>query len=290
MKYEPIDVVVPGDSNAVRSHDHPILESGNLSFPKGRYQLTLQQNPDSCSYNISHHIEKAPLVESLVKQGQAIFACIVSSPMSAHRSIYRAEGEHQSIECDIGELGEPPFFTPMVICTKNIEIVLDDEEHGVHPIWTGQKVEFQRGDRLALGSVVQLQSSLMRLLSLHEDKKLGDGQFVVDVASEPFHFRVKVGTKLHKGLRYPNNNFRDHIMTHIVTACLARLKSDYCDDDGDEGWRSIPNLRLLSDYLETRNLGHWCDSEFFPEKVSTDIYPHVLPNYTEDDEQKENGE
>lgn len=292
MKYDPIDVVVPSDSNAVRSHDHPILESGNLSYPMGRYQLIFRQNPDHCSYNISHYIEKAPLIETLVKQGYAIFSCVLSSPMSAHRSIHRAKGgsEHQSLEYDIDKLGEPPFLTPMVICTKNIDITLDEEEHGVHPIWTGHKVEFQRGDRLALGSVVQLQSSLLHLLSLHDDNNLKDGQFEVHVASEPFHFRVNVATKLHKGLRYPNNEFRGHIMTHIVTACLARLKSDYCSDDGDEGWKSIPRLRLFSDYLKARNLGHWGDRDFSPEKVSTDLHPHVLPSYAADDEQTGTGE
>ena len=283
MKSPSIDVVVPGDSNAVRSHDHPILESGNLSFPHGHYWLDFRQKPDCWTYDINHHIEKAPLIESFVEQRYAKFACIVSSPMSAHRSIHVSENGYHSINYDIGEFGEPPFFTPMVVCAENREIVLDTEEHGVHKIWNGHKVKFQRGCRLALGSVFQLQSSMSHLLSLHEDKKLGDGQFVVDVASEPFHFHVNVGTKLHKGLRYPNNDFRPHIMTHIVTACLARLKSDYCHDDGDEGWMSIPHLRLFSAYLEERNLGHWCDPDFCPEKVSTELYPHDLPNYTEDD-------
>ena len=34
-----IEAVAPGTSNAIRSHDHPMLESGNLSFPEGRYVL-----------------------------------------------------------------------------------------------------------------------------------------------------------------------------------------------------------------------------------------------------------
>ena len=278
MKSQPIDVVVPGDSNAVRSHDHPVLESGNLSYPKGRYWLSFQQEPHSCSYTISHHIENAPLIASLIEKKHAKFACIVSSPMSAHRSIHVCKCDHHSIKYDIGDFGEPPFFTPMVVCVKDLEIFLDAEKHGLHPIWSGHKVKFQRGARLALGNVIQLQSSMLQLLSLHKDDELGDGQFVVDIASEPFHFRVRVGTKLYKRLRYPNDVLRNNIMTHIVTACLARLKSEYCDDNGDEGWKSIRNLRLLSDYLKARNLKHWCDSEFYPEKVSTALYPHTIPN------------
>lgn len=281
--YVTVDVVISGASNAIRSHDHPVLESGNLSFPMGRYSVGFRARPDGCSYEIYHNIEKAPLIEALVRQGRAKFACVVSSPLSAHRSIHVSSDERQLVECDNSELGEPPFFTPMVISAEDFEIVLESERDGVHSIWDGQNVELYRGARLAFGSVVQLQSSMLHLLSLHEDDTLEDGQFVVDIASEPFRFRVKLGTKLHKGLRYPNNVLRANILTHIVTACLARLKSEYCDDDGDEGWRSIPNLRSFAEYLEQKGHGHWCNSDFFPEKVSTALYPHVLPVDSTDD-------
>ena len=283
IAYVTVDVATPGASNAIRSHDHPVLESGNLSFPMGRYSVGFRAQPDGRSYEIYHSIEKAPLIESLVRQGRAKFACVVSSPLSAHRSIHVSGSERQLVEYDNSELGESPFFTTMVVSAEEIEIVLDSERDGVHPIWTGQNVEFYRGSRLALGSVVQLQSSILHLLSLHEDDTLGDGQFLVDTASEPFRFQVKLGTKLHKGLRYPNNVLRDHIMTHIVTACLARLKSEYCEDDGDEGWKSIPNLRSFSEHLEQKGHGHWCDLEFYPEKVSTALYPHLLPSDNTDD-------
>ncbi len=276
--YVTVDVATPSASNAIRSHDHPVLESGNLSFPKGRYSVGFRARPDGRSYEIYHNIEKVPLIETLVRQGRAKFACVVSSPLSAHRSIHVSSCERQLVECDNNELGEPPFFTAMVVSAEDIDIVIDSERDGVHSIWSGQNVKFYRGARLALGSVVQLQSSILHLLSLHEDDTLGDGQFVVDTASEPFRFRVKVGTKLHKGLRYPNNMLRDHIMTHIVTACLAHLKSEYSNDDGDEGWRSIPNLRSFAEHLEQNGHGHWCNSEFYPEKVSTALYPHLLPS------------
>ena len=34
-KLHTVEVAAPEPSNAIRSHDHPMLESGNLSFPKG---------------------------------------------------------------------------------------------------------------------------------------------------------------------------------------------------------------------------------------------------------------
>ena len=281
--YVKVDVAIPGASNAIRSHDHPVLESGNLSFPTGRYSVGFRSRPDGRSYEIYHSIEKAPLIESLVRQGRAKFACIVSSPLSAHRSIHISNNERQLVECDYAELGEPPFFTPMVVSAGNFKIALESERDGVHSIWSGQNVEFYRGARIALGSVVQLQSSVLHLLSLQKDDTLDSGQFVVDSASEPFRFKVKLGTKLHKGLRYPNNVLRDHIMTHIVTACLAHLRAKYCEDDGDEGWMSIPSLRSFAEHLEQKGHRHWCDSEFYPEKVSTALYPHIFPTDNTDE-------
>ena len=66
-------------------------------------------------------------------------------------------------------------------------------------------------------------------------------------------------------------------MTHIVTACLARLQKDYANDDGDTGWQSFRNLRALADYLEHKGHEHWSDPDFRPERVATALYPHVLP-------------
>ena len=57
-----IEAVAPGTSNAIRSHDHPMLESGNLSFPEGRYLLDLQPGADRSSYQITHRVEGAPLI------------------------------------------------------------------------------------------------------------------------------------------------------------------------------------------------------------------------------------
>ena len=52
---------------------------------------------------------------------------------------------------------------------------------------------------------------------------------------EPFRFHIRLSTGLHRFLRYPKDPVRNHIMTHIVTACLARLQKDYAGDDGDSG-------------------------------------------------------
>ena len=277
MQSHSVEVVVPGPSNAVRAHDHPILEAGNLSFPEGRYVLYFKAGEDCSSYTITHNITGAPLITRLLKEGQAKFACIVSSPISSYRKTHVAEAEQHEVGWDSNEVGEPPMFTPVVVCLEAQNITLDESRDGVHKIWDNQQIVLHKGSRLALGSVIQLESSILHLLSLHEDANLEHGQFVVEPESEPFRFRVNVGTKLHQFLRYRVGEHRSNIMTHIVTACLARLQVDYKNDDGEAGWKSHRNLKIFADYLYHRGLEHWSNDDFRPEKVATSLYPLVLP-------------
>ena len=74
-----VEVVASAPSNAVRSHDHPMLESGNLSFPKGRYLLDFRPGEDRSSYVITHRIEGVPLIDHLLESGQG--------PIRLHRLV-----------------------------------------------------------------------------------------------------------------------------------------------------------------------------------------------------------
>jgi len=151
-------------------------------------------------------------------------------------------------------------------------------DDSVHRIWDKQMVAFSRGCRLALGEVIHLQPSIASLLTIVHDKKLGNGEFAVDVELEPFRFRVTVGEDLLRPLRHSGNEMRKIIMTHIVTACFARLQRDHDRDDGENGWQSHRELRALADFLHDHGHKHWADEGFQPELVATAIYPLALPN------------
>ena len=275
-----IEAVAPGTSNAIRSHDYPILESGNLSFPEGRYLLDIQPGEHRSSWEITHRIEGAPLISRLLEEHRAWYACIVSSPISSYRETHTSRSSQHEVRWNVDDLGEAPLFTPAILCSEDSVMILSADRDGVHPIWDNQEVILQKGSRLALGSVIQIESSILHLLSFHEDTRLGEGQFGVDCENEPFRFRVNLHPALHRFLRYPGSNLHHNLMTHIVTACLARLQRDYTDDDGDVGWRSKRNLVAFSEYLEQKGLGRWDDDDFSPEKVATALYPIRL---SEDD-------
>ena len=254
-----------------------MLESGSLSFPNGRYSLDFRLGEDRSSYTITHRIRGAALITRLLEAGHARFVCIVSSPKSSYRRTHISETPLHKVSWNADDLGEAPLFTPMVVCSNARELTLSSERDEVHSIWNNQQVTVHKGSRLALGSVIQLESSILHLLSLHEAEHLNTGQFTVDIETEPFQFRVNVSTDLHRFLRHQQDENRSNIMTHIVAACLARLQHDHARDDGESGWRSHRNLKALADHLTQKDLKDWTDPDFRPEEVATALYPHILP-------------
>ncbi|MDE0345644.1 MAG: hypothetical protein OXI66_07670, partial [Boseongicola sp.] len=191
------EVVVPGPSNAVRSDDHPILESGSLAFPRGRYTLDFKPGDDRSSCVLNHRIEHAPLITRLVEAGQAQYACVVSAPASSYRKTHLSAEARQAVAWSAGDLGEPPLFTPMVVCMETLGLSLDSDADGLHRIWDKQEITLHKGARLALGSVIQLEASISHLLSMQKDENLGPGRFFVDAQTEPFLFVVKLSEDLH---------------------------------------------------------------------------------------------
>ncbi len=255
-----------------------MLESGNLSFPEGKYFVDFEPAKNGSAFRITHHVEGTPLVSRLIAERKAQYGCVVSSPLSSYRKTHLSFDSQHTVNWDAGDIGEPPLFTPLVVCIYADEIVLDSSRDGVHAIWNGQRVNFKAGSRIAVGNVVQLASSIVHLLSLHADDSMNAGQFAVEIETEPFRFRVNLHPDLHRFLRYPTSVVRDNVMVHIVTACLARLKQDFSEDDGESGWESHRALKAFSDYLETNELPHWTDETFRPEKVATALYPLTIPS------------
>ena len=266
-------------NSAVRGHGFPALESGNLSFPAGRYRVSFEAGADGCSFTVRHRIEGAPLIAGAVADGLARFVCTVASPVSSYRVSHVAASDEHLVAWDDGDLGEPPMFTPMVVVASSFERVLDRERDGVHDLWRGRRVAFETGMRLALSDVVVMRSAALNMLVFHEEPSLGDGEFRVEAEPrEGFRFRVELAPDLHRFLRYDTGDpRRRHIVTHILSACFGLLKSEYADDDDEVGWRSFRGLQAIADLLEAHGLPHWSDSrEFVPELAATRLHPHRL--------------
>jgi len=268
-------------SGSIRVYEFPVLETGNLSFPNGRYIVEFKSGPDQKSFEVIHRVEGAGLISQLISEGLAKFVCMVASPVSSYRVNHVSESSTHTVRWNEDDLGEPPMLIPMIVAAKPFSRKLKQEQHGVHELWDEQKINFKAGMRLAVGNVVQLRSSVLNLLSFHENSELSNGTFQAKAEpQEGFRFRVELAPDLHRFLRFrTDQSSRGHILTHIVSACLSLLQRDYSDDNDEEGgWRSYRGLEALARHLEANELPHWSDEDsFIPELVATKLHPHRIP-------------
>ena len=266
-------------NSAVRGHAFPVLESGNTSFPEGRYVVGFQAGADSSSFTVRHRIEGAALINEVIAEGLAQFVCTVASPISSYRVSHVSKSSTQVIRWESGDLGEPPMFTPMLVVAEPFERTLDRARDGVHELWDGQTVVFERGMRLALSDVVLMRSSVLNMLLFEREPTLLDGEFRVEAEErEGFRFRVRLAPDLHRFLKYDSQDPRHgQIVTHIVSACFGVLKADYKSDEEEEGgWRSYRGLQAMAEMLQEHDLPHWSEDHFSPELAATRLYPHRI--------------
>ena len=266
-------------TNDIRFHEFPTLDDGNDSFPDGQYQVDSETDAAEAQLILRHQLEGAPLIQRFIDQGHAVYACAIAAPRSAYREVQTSSATRQRLSWDPSNFGEPPYFTPMIVCMKETPVVrLDSKRDGVHQDWHGQRVRFLQGARLAQGPVMHLMASdLQKLLTIHPDVECKPGQFYVEVSGDDvFGFSVHCHPSLHFFLQEPGEqkSKRQDILTHVVTACFSKLQRDYKDDDGEEGWRTHKILELLAQKLEDAGYRDWSDDGFQPERAATLLYGH----------------
>ena len=96
-------------------------------------------------------------------------------------------------------------------------------------------------------------------------------------AQDGFKFKVHLAKDLFDHMKY---NARDiaseNIMPHIVSSALSILQAEYKKEEGEDGWRSYPNLESLANWLEEKQVLRWDHDDFRPSEATTKIYPHKI--------------
>ena len=263
-----------------RAFQWPVLEAGNGSFPCGIYSFVCEDKEPGQSFWLQHKIQGAALIENWMDQGRLCFVCAVAAPRSMYRVLHRSFLPEHLINWAQEDLGEFPMFTPMVVTREDIDHVVDYSADGLDQIWDSKHLRLPKGARLAVGKTFKFKSGIEGLLDFIKDEDLQDGQFWVGESSEDgFKFKVHLASNLHNYLHYPRAEAaRKNIMIHVVTAALSFLQTNYPTDREDEGWRSFRNLVGLAGHLQQNDLGLWTDKDFRPERASTVLYPHELPD------------
>ncbi len=268
-------------SDIVRSFPFPVLEEGNISFPRGEYAPEVEIDEDGCMAQIHHKIRTASLIERFVNNKKAACCCTVSIPKTGYRELFRGNEFSQKITWNRDWVGEPPILRPLIVCTEEIEHELQIED-GVHDMWIGKVVRLQKGVKIAIGPDVRPTSSIQSLLNIEKDDSIENGRMYVNPTTDNgFYFNVKVAPDLYKFLLNPGgvncNKHRNSILTHAVSSCFSILAEEYNDADGEDGWRSYSNLRALAGDMQDRQIPIWYEDDFKPEKAATILHPHVVP-------------
>ena len=242
--------------------------------------MDLDHKKPGRSFSLTHSVENAPLVKRLIQAGFVVYVCSVAAPVSAYRNLHISKEPTHEVEWNPDDLGSYPLFTPMLVCSQDMDHTVDAAHDGVHPFWDGRELHLTKGARLAVCSTFALQSGVLGLLDFRPNEELPSGQFTVEPSREGgFRFKVELSDDLFRHLNAQYNRREPsgwNVMTHIVSAAFALLQRRYHDEAGDEGWTSYSNLLALADVLEQHDLAHWSDEEFKPEKVATCLYPHRI--------------
>ena len=259
----------------------PVLESGNSSYQEGAYSVQVTQGEPGRSFQLTHTITGAGLIQHWIGEGRVLFVCTVASPISAYRTVHSSAQPSQDVGWDPDDLGEPPKFTPMIVSAGDIEHTISADSDGIAPQWDGRTIRLQKGSRIAICPTFALRSGLIGLFDFELAEHFAMGTFKVEASTEEgFRFKVRLAEDLFNYLRlqYQRQEAAGaNIMTHIVSSAFSHLRSDFRDDDGaSEGWHSFSSLRSLADLLATKNLGHWGDENFDAEYAATHLYPHKL--------------
>ena len=271
-----ISVDASDPASAIRSFPWPVLEAGNGGFSKGVYTVDVEHRERGRSFELSHQIQGAALIERWIQEQKVSFACAVAAPVSAYRQLYRSSEPAHLVRWDPDDLGAHPLFTPMILSATELRFTIEAGRDGVNALWDGRTIDLPKGARLAIGPTFALQSGLLGLLDFRQDDELESGRFRMEASQEGgFRFNVYLAPDLHRFLRsHRQEAVGWNIMTHIVSTALAQLHKAYQDDDGEEGWKSYANLVALADELDRRGLPHWEEESFEPELAATALYPH----------------
>ena len=274
---------MPQGGEIVRCLPYPVLEDGNLSYPKGGYEVDAKPQDDGTSVIIHHTIQGAPFLDRILQQGRGKYGCLVSVPLTGYRKLHLSDGAYQQVSWDIRVVGEPPMLRPLILSVSEISCRLEPED-GVAEAWQGQNITFPRGARLALSRYLRPSSSLHELLDVRKAEDLPAGSFKVEACSgDGFYFQVLVAPDLFPFLQNAgeNKNHRDSLLTHVTSRCFEILKGypreQGEDEEGSAWWEKYPNLSALAEELERKKLPVWDDDGFLADEVATKLYPHRPP-------------
>ena len=273
-----------------KSFPFPVISAASLDYPGAVEYVGDISRMDNSGVIVSHKITDDNAVARFLKEGRAVFACIVSLPSTMYRRVFVSDStllnvDHQIDYKDSGahDGGEQPKFRPVVIKKGDCRIAAGDAGLD-EQLWSGGDIHFPDGGIIAFDCWKEFKGGAGSLFQFKADVA-GELEFgmikVSDDTGEGFRFEVQVHPRFLDAMQEPGDGHKPHVrsvQTHALSRGLEILARDY-----QNNWREFPNLMLLSQRLESEQLPHWEQEQFCPDEVATRLYPHLLPGDTEHD-------
>ena len=267
---------MPKFGTTSRPLPYPTIEDGNLAFPKGEYNAHFQASGENGG-TLHHRLEGARLIQKLIDQGKAEFACLVSAPGMGYRELQRTEPkkDQQKINWDLEVVGnQVPMLVPVILYTGNDLNHKLTEEDDVAEFLLNQEICIPRGARLAKGCYLRHSLTISDLFVIRKKENMKPGSFTVKRLTQGGFFRF--GLYAHPDVFYllqrRGNELCESIYTHAMSGCFSILKN-WSNENSEDQWTSYPNLVALSDHLRRHIGADWSDIEFDPIKAATELRP-----------------
>ncbi len=239
---------------------YPILleDGSSLDWEVARYSTELRVGNRYAT--VTHQLEGASQIQSLIKQGEARWVLEVRCPTTLLSRWEQSETAVCTAKWDAAEVQGELYFTPGLITIKPVSLTGED----LSDLWTAP-IKVPRGRWLARGDVTRAKSLAASLLTFHAKPELSEGEMEVqhDTSGGDLHFKVYVSEHL-----FPQCSVRRDLQIAALIAAFGKIPH-LDEDDAEYGI-----LASIKERLRESNVPVWGDGdneEFDPARAATAI-------------------
>ena len=247
---------------------YPILleDGSSLDWEAARYSTELRVGDGYAT--VTHILEGAPQLQSLIEQGTARWALELRCPTTLLSRWEHSETAVCTAKWDAAEVQGELYFTPGLITIRPVSLTGD----GLSDLWTAP-IRVPRGCWLARGDVTRAKSLAASLLTFRSKPALRAGEMEVmpEMIGGDLHFNVYVSEQL-----FPQCPDRRDLQIAALIAAFGRIPHLDAEDD-PEAVEDAAEYRILAsikERLRELNVPVWGDGhneEFDPARAATAI-------------------
>lgn len=214
----------------------PVMKGKPGDYADACYAATFKENKENPhNIRLTHRLPPGNLVNELIEEGAASYACEVISPKTFYRELYinpKKKGAVQELNLDSNEvhLGET-ILRPIIVSVQEATIKVR-QGHGLLDFFLGYSFEMEKGTIMADGGYFDVIATESKLFSLHENIELANGSYSIEISYSPsFHLEINLASDLHKNYFVIDSNTRAIFLTGILASSLELIGKE-CWEEG----------------------------------------------------------